>query len=69
MRPNGKSLNRHFKSPVSAAGTGAILFLISVPLHLLAPDQTSVLIAPLTLTLIAGAYISFGATSALASTF
>lgn len=69
MRPNPKALNRLFERPMTAAGTGAILFLISVPLHLLAPDQTSVLIAALTLTLIAGAYIGFGAASGQASTF
>lgn len=42
---------------------GAVLFLIAAPVHLLVPHQNSVAIAAVTLALIGGAYIRFGATA------
>lgn len=42
---------------------GAVLFLIAAPVHLLVPHQISVAIAAVTLALIGGAYIGFGATA------
>lgn len=51
----------------SAIGSG--LFLVFAPVHLWVPEQVSVAIAALTLAVIGGAYIGFGASSGLARQF
>jgi hypothetical protein len=47
----------------SAIGVG--LFTVFVPIHLLVSEDISVAIAALTLTLLGGAYIGFGASAFL----
>ena len=51
------------------AATGGLLFLASVPVHLLVSKDVSVAIAAVTLALIGGAYIGFGARAAVARVF
>lgn len=48
---------------------GVALFLVFVPTHLLVPKEVSVIIAALTLAMIGGAYIGFGASSGAMSVF
>ena len=42
---------------------GALLFLISTPIHLFLSQETSIAVSAITLSLIGGAYIGFGARS------
>lgn len=49
--------------------TGALLFLLTVPVHLLVSKPVSVAFAAVTLSVIAGAYLGFGAASGSRRTF
>lgn len=48
---------------------GGALFIPTVPLHLLLPQSTSIAVAAITLALIGGAYIGFGATASSSRVF
>jgi len=43
--------------------TGGLLFIIFAPVHLFLPEEKSIVLAAVTLSLIGGAYIGFGAQS------
>lgn len=55
--------SRLTNNSLNAAGFGMILFALGAPVHFLVPLETSTQMAALTLALIAGAYIGFGAAS------
>ncbi|MSU90606.1 hypothetical protein GE300_13440 [Rhodobacteraceae bacterium 2CG4] len=48
---------------VGSSGLGAVLFLVFAPVHLMVAQDVSVAIAAVTLALIGGAYVGFGAAS------
>lgn len=62
----GRRLGPGFSGP-SAVGAG--LFVVAAPVHLLVPQEISVAVAPVTLALVGGAYIGFGATARSLKTF
>jgi hypothetical protein len=51
------------------SATGGLLFAVSVPVHLLVSKDVSVALAAVTLAVIGGAYIGFGARAADARVF
>lgn len=59
----GHFVDQTVSKGVGPSAVGAALFLLFAPVHLLVPQDVSVAIAAVTLALIGGAYIGFGAVS------
>ena len=69
MSNNGSEVSRITTGPLGPSAIGAGLFLVFAPVHLRVSEEVSVAIAALTLALIGGAYIGFGASARSAKIF
>ncbi len=69
MSNDGRQVSWITTGPLGPSAIGAGLFLAFAPIHLWVPEQVSVAIAALTLALIGGAYIGFGASARSAGMF
>lgn len=61
MAKSRASDRSEFGSQIAPGAAGAGLFLLTVPIHRAVPETVSIAIASVTLALIGGAYIGFGA--------
>ena len=69
MSNDGSQVSRITTGPLGPSAIGVGLFLALASVHLWVPEQVSVAIAALTLALIGGAYIGFGASARSAGMF